>query len=268
MNDSLDDSILIGWMRAYLTDPDCIDDDALRIRVEAALADPATRRRMEEDAAFDHRFGKSLREYDAPHGLLTRILVEHGAESGPASTPATGERGRWFHFGAFGMTAAALIIVAVSFTFFRPMQIPASAESAGEFFVEELVNSIELAVQSPIDARRIGRLSEAHTFLAHHGYNNPAAPPPSLRDEQSFSCRVLESKGMKIAMICFQTEDGVVHLISFPARDVPNRGVLTGPGGRPVLRSVGEHSVASWVNDGEVHMLLSRMDLAKLASRL
>lgn len=267
MNDSLDDSILLGWMRAHLTDPDCIDDDALRIRVEAALADPAMRRRMEEDAAFDDRFRDSLREHHAPQGLLTRILIEHGAESGPGAAPAA-ERGRWFHFGAFGMTAAALIIVAVSFTFFRPLQNPASAAGGDEFFVEELVNSIELAVQSPIDARRIGRLSEAHTFLAHHGHTNPAAPPPSLRNEQSFSCRVLESKGMKIAMICFQTEDGVVHLISFPARDVPNRGMLTGPGGRPVLRSVGEHSVASWVNDDEVHMLLSRMDLAKLASRL
>ncbi|MCC5804987.1 MAG: hypothetical protein JJU00_01545 [Opitutales bacterium] len=274
MNDTPDDNTLLEWMRAYTADPRMIADDALRARVQAALEDPAMRRRMGDEEDFDRAFRESLHAYQPPPGLLTRILVEQGAAAaGPRPAAEDASRGRWFHFGAFGAAAAALVAVAVSLTFFQPAAGPEQPVAATEamragFSVERFVNSIESAVQSPVEARRVAHLSEAYSLLSSHGINNPSAPPAGLRDEDTVTCRVLENEGMKIAMICFQTDDGIVHMFTFPARDIANRETLTSPGGRPVLRSVGDHSVASWVRDEEVHMLLSRMDLAKLASRL
>ncbi len=278
MNDNADDNALLEWMRAYTSDPSLLEDAALRARVEAALEDPAMRRRMDEEDSFDRVFRDGVNACQPPPGLLTRILVEQGAAAGPRAVAEDAPRSRWFHFGAFGTAAAALVAVAVSLTFFQPgpasdPAVAASRTAVAEpmragFSIEQFVRSIEGAVQSPVDSRRVGHLSEAYSLLASHGINNPSAPPAGLRDEETVTCRVLENEGMKIAMICFQTDDGVVHMFTFPARNITNRETLTSPGGRPVLRSVGEHSVASWVRDDEVHMLLSRMDLAKLASRL
>ncbi len=273
MNEFSEDNTLLEWMRAYTIDPNLIEDDVLRDRVKAALEDPAMRRRIDEEDTFDRAFRDSLNSYQPPPGLLTRILVEQGAATGPRPAAEDPPRGSWFHFGAFGTAAAALIAVAVSITFFRPAAGPEQPVAAAEtmragFSVEQFVRSIEGAVQSPVEARRVAHLSEAYSLLSSHGISNPSAPPAGLRDEDTVTCRVLENEGMKIAMICFQTDDGVVHMFTFPARNISNRETLTSPGGRPVLRSVGEHSVASWVRDDEVHMLLSRMDLAKLASRL
>ncbi len=279
MNRSLDRETLLEWVRAYQADPTLVEDEHIQAQIDAALLDPKMQALMSESGTFDEIIREKIAQSPVPSGLLTRILVSHepaGGLSQPRSASTVSTQGRWLHWTAFGAAAAAILALTLTFTFSPPKQsFPQVARAQTTFetfqsasFLESLVQALGTGTLNPVEAQNIRQFSDAQAFLTAHGRLPPKSPPKGLSSDETFSCRLIETQGMKLNMICFDTEDGVVHLFTFAARDLPEQELMARPGSGPVLRSVGDHSVASWVEGDDVHMLVSRMGLSKLATRL
>ena len=279
MNGSLDRETLLEWIRAYQADPTLVEDEPIRAQVEAALLDPEVKALVEASIAFDEIVRQKVAQSPVPSGLLTRILVSNAPASdlNVAHPPsAVSPAFRWLHWGAFGAAAAAILALTLTFTFSPPGQhSPQVAQAQTSLaplqsaaFLDSLVEAIGTGTLQPVEAQSIRQFSEAQAFLTSHGRLPPKSPPKGLASADTFSCRLIESQGLELNMICFDTEDGVVHLFTFAARDLPETELIAPPGRGPVLRSVGDHSVASWMEGDDVHMLVSRMGLSKLATRL
>jgi len=106
--------------------------------LEAALGDRELRQWWDAEQSFDRAFRSKLAEVPVPADLPSRILAAAAKEKKTAAVrvvkaPAESSSGRNFwHWSAFSGAAAAVLFLAVLFTFLAPPQVSAEAAPTPE----------------------------------------------------------------------------------------------------------------------------------------
>lgn len=98
-------------------------------------------------------------------------------------------------------------------------------------------------------------LDDATMHLAHAGAATPCGLPASIRSMAFIGCKVIEWRGRKVGMTCFDCgKRDVVHVFTVALdafREVPPAEELS----KPVVCC--ERETAGWINDGRLHLAIA-----------
>lgn len=260
-----DPDYLLECLLAAEREPALLDDPVFMATVEAARTDPVVMRAFRDAREFDDVFRARINEAPVPSGLRDRLLSlapakGAGTTGAPMPEVIAPPRSFWTNFGhwsAFGGAAAAVAILAISLTFFRP---PAVADWDPTF--RDFVYNLESTAGQDENLNPISQWTEVRTHLASMGSPSPERPPRGICPSRTVGCKTLEVRGAKAGMICFDTEHGILRLYTFRRSEVPLKNCIDAP----EIRRIGDHTVAAWSKDGEVFMLLGDLDVQLMAS--
>jgi len=107
-------------------------------------------------------------------------------------------------------------------------------------------------------------LAEVRRWLAQNGSHGDLVLPAGLGGRPSLGCRLLDWKGHKVSLVCFELQNKkVAHLLvvdSAAFKDAPTQ--------TPVFKQVGDLATASWTRGGKTYIVAgkgaSEADLMKL----
>lgn len=223
--------------------------DACADGMEAALADRALRQWWEQEQSFDRAFGRKLREVPVPADLSKRILAaaarveaEKPRENGQA--PA---RNGW-HWSAFAGAAAAVLFVALFYTFaFKPFAQPTTTPE-----LENLMAQLETMLsERTAEIHPENSFTELVKFLETGGAPIPKFIPAGLPQQDGFACANLKVGDVPVGMMCFKVEGGVYHIFTVQRKDLPQQPDLP----REVVRRMGSHCCATWTREDQLYIL-------------
>ncbi|HSH09667.1 MAG TPA: hypothetical protein VK995_04730 [Oceanipulchritudo sp.] len=233
-------------------------DPEVRQALELAAADPELAELRRQIEAFDRSLAQRLQSIQAPSDLPERILAAAKARN---STLADRSPSRpaavlmsWFHPAAFAAAAAIIILLALSFTFWKRPQPAAHTEMvmAGTDLMQTA--HALYASLSPSFKSRDG--SEILDYLKTKGGTIPARLPGNIAWDKSFACDVVEVNGTKVSIICFKAPDDSrsMHLFTFHRADFPEFDCPTSPNN---VCHEGGCCCTSWGDEEQIHVLFS-----------
>lgn len=260
-----DPDFLLECLLAGERDPTLLEDAAFMATVEAARTDPTVMRTFRAARIFDEDFRTKVNQAPVPEDLRARLLSLAPAKGATAEVAPTTEViapppsfwSNFVHWSAFGGAAAAIALLAISLTFFRP---PAVADWDPSF--RDFVYNLESTAGQDEELNPIHQWTEVRSHLASLGSPSPERPPRGICPSRTVGCKALEVRGAKAGMICFDTEHGILRLYTFRRAEVPLKNCIDAP----EIRRVGDHTVAAWSKDEEVFMLLGDLDAQLMAS--
>ena len=99
-------------------------------------------------------------------------------------------------------------------------------------------------------------LAEVKDWLATTHDFRDYTVPVALASHPSLGCEKIDWNGHEVYLICFNIEDEIVHLFSFPeGTNVADAPTADGPG---TFRQVGKWATTSWQKDGQVYLISTR----------
>lgn len=230
-------------------------DQEVRRALELAQQDPELSALQASIRDFDQAFGRKLLEVDVPASLKDDILA--AARRSPATPAADSGPDRkliaWFHPAAFGIAAAIIIFLALSFTFWNRPGSAASEPSMATF--APLIQTTDTLYARMNPSFRSEDSRQILDYLRNQGGLVPTAMPPRLPLENSFACDVIQYNGATVSLICFKAPDGngKLHLFTFSRADFPGIKVPE----QPQLRTSAPGAKAVWASGPSIHVLYS-----------
>lgn len=218
-----------------------------RLKHDAGLNDWFAKRRT-----GDERISKALCAVPVPGGLRERLLKLESTR-GVASTP-------WMRRQVVKALAAAALIGIATFLwrmFFR------SPTAGGTWQDQALAQVAQLDSGALHLDRETNDYDTIKNYLQQQGSPVPGDLPGHLTANPRVGCKVIEVKGHKATVVCFEIAPGLLaHLV------VLNVGpeVSKVPVGHPAFDSEGKWQMASWSDGKKTYMLGTRADREKLAS--
>ena len=237
-------------------------DPEVRAALQMADADPGLARLQEQTREFDDKVRDQMRRIEIPADLRQRILDSAGSTApGPADIPAPSPSGKllpWLHPAAFAAAAAIVILLALTFTFWRKPEVPLNPNEERPTLALADSNLIQTARTLYASMRprfKSGDGSEIRNFLSDQGGIIPVHLPEDIPWDKSFACDVLEINGTKVSIICFTAPDNSrsMHLFTFQRADFPNVEVPR----KPRICTKGAPCGAAWRDEEQIHVLFS-----------
>ena len=236
-------------LSAYRSGGQDAGNPAFREALEQAKRDPELGRWFAAEQAKDSRIGAKLRmSIETPENLKAQILAQ-----AKIVRPEFGRDRRPWHF---AIAAGLVLLLTLATIWFRSSDIGFTQYRAemAEFAGLHL-DRLDLMARDVTEIRR---------WLAQKDSHEDLVLPSGLTGKPSLGCRLLEWKGHKVSLICFELENRQVgHLL------VINDGAFRdAPGASPEFQQVGEVATASWSRGGKTYVVASKgasqLELLKL----
>lgn len=193
---------------------------------------------FEEQQAFDRVVTAKLRSAPVPEDLRASILA--GRKVIPA--PAVWRR-RTALFAAVAAVLAALMI---------PWMLESQGKPSFGSFQSDSVAFLDTLNHLDMTSKDVESI---RAWLAGNGGNKQFELLPKLAKKPGLGCRVIDWKGNKVTLICFNTShDGKfseVHMLVLDSKAVKNPP----PDGQPEFAHKGNWETASWSKDGLSYFL-------------
>ena len=226
------------------------NDPRFREALEQAQRDPVLARWFANEQALDSRISAKVKASIAtPAHLKARLLAQV-----KIIRPVV-----WWKRPALRLALAAsltvlLTVTAVWSTSERKEGF-ARYRTAMAGFVATKIDRLDLMSRDVAEVRRWLAQKESHGDLVL---------PAGLKGRPSLGCRLLDWKGHKVSLVCFELENKqVAHLLvvdSAAFKDAPTES--------PVFNQVGNVATASWSRGGKTYIVASKeasqTDLMKL----
>ena len=208
--------------------PDLYDDRDPQIAGALARAkeDPELKAWLEEEIAFDYRFGATLKCTPADRSGLDELLATGRRELLVA-------RPRAFRKTALLAAAAVLVLSAISVKYFffpPPVQFPALGERSASGFRDHMAY---FATQRFVLDETTSDLEQARAWLAERDLPVYGTTPSQIARFKGMGCKAIDWNGLKVSLVCFlNKDDELVHLFVintgvFPRVDPVRLGTLT-----------------------------------------
>lgn len=237
---------------AMLNDVEIPED--LRESLFAALAGEAQSAELDE---ADASFAGALLSINAPTGLREQILNAMEAESAigkvvPMAQSTPNRVSRWL---ATAAVAAAVVLGA-----FVALKVP-----TGNGVSPALVERSAIGLfDASFSLDEMGTKPESlKTWLASHELPTPGVLPAGLESSPSLGCKEIEIGGKPASLICFESKEGVVHLIVLKREDVKSSLPAMADADCIGCKKTGWARV-SWEEDDKALFLLGEMDKERL----
>lgn len=203
--------------------------------------DPELARWFQEECALNERMRAAVQSLRPPAHLRDTLLLTEKVSRMPAPRA-------WWTRPAWVAAAAALVLLTGLAVFaLRPERSPLTlAGVTAEIGRMQREDSISLGAMTndPEQARR--------WLKANDGRHNFAIPA-GLAGKPSLGCQVLDVRGNKVSLVCFQVGGGeIVHLLVMDRREFADAPVI----GKLMLIQEGELAFASW-SDAECTYILA-----------
>lgn len=241
-------------LEAYRPGQDLETDPEVRAALDATSGNAGLQAWRASVQAFDAAFGAQLRGVPVPEGLQARILEARSRQGKSPSAGQTGKLLKWIHPAALAAAAAIIILLALSFTFWRQPG-GSAAPVAAQPEIPGLAETTRTLYASLSPSFKSQRGEEIQRYIQQHGGMVPENPPSGFTWDRSFACDIVDVNGKKVSIICFkpQGREEVVHLFTFHREDFPNEQIPASPWLRPLD---GAHS-ATWGDEKAIHVLVS-----------
>lgn len=237
-------------LQAYRPGGRDANDPRFREALEQAQRDPELARWFANEQALDSRISAKFKASIATPAHLKAQLLAQTKILRPVA---------WWKQPALRLALAACLAVlvtvaAVWFTSGRSDGFAKYRTTMAEFAGNKL-DRLDLMSRDVTEVRRWLAQKESHGDLVL---------PAGLNGRPSLGCRLLDWKGHKVSLVCFELENKqVAHLLvvdSAAFKDAPTES--------PVFNQVGNVATASWSRGGKTYIVASKeasqTDLMKL----
>jgi len=237
-------------LQAYRPGGQDANDSRFREALEQAQHDPELARWFANEQALDSRISAKVRASITPPTHLKSQLLAQRKIVRPVS---------WWRRPVWQLAAAACLalVVTIAAVWLKP------ASSIG--FVQYRADMAEFAGKKLDRLDLMSRdMAEVRRWLAQKEWHGDLVLPAGLDGRPSLGCRLLDWKGHKVTLVCFELENKqVAHLLvvdSAAFKDAPTES--------PVFNQVGEVATASWSRGGRTYLVAStggnQLDLMRL----
>ncbi len=227
-------------LQAYRPGGQDANDPRFREALEQAQRDPELARWFANEQALDSRIsGKLKASLATPAHLKAQLLAQRKIVQSTV----------WWKQPVWQLAAAACLallvtVAAVWFTSGRSEGFAKYRTAMTEFAGNKL-DRPDLMSRDVTEVRRWLAQKESHGDLVL---------PVGLNGRPSLGCRLLDWKGHKVSLVCFELENKqVAHLLvvdSSAFRDAPTES--------PVFNQVGNVATASWSRGGKTYIVASQ----------
>lgn len=235
-------------LRVYRVDGRDAHDPQFRKALEMLNHDPELARWFAREQALDIRLAAKFRAFPVPSDLKNQLLAARKL----APRPTGWRRPAWFSAAA----AVALLI------FLGALWLTTRGSRQFEQFRNAMVQA-SMDMEQHVSVKDLD-LANARQWLAEHGGRVEFPLPAGLRDHPKVGCRIVEWRGHKVSLLCFQLNGGQhVDLFVIAEKDLP--GLLRSSAPQFAMR--GDVTTASWRYDGYLYVMAgqgSKADLERL----
>lgn len=237
-------------LQAYRPGGQDANDPRFREALEQAQRDPELVRWFANEQALDSRISTKFQAAIKPPAHLKSQLLAQRKIVRPVA---------WWKMPACQLAAAACLALLVTFSvlWFKSTgqtQFAAYRNEMADFAGHKL-DRLDLMSRDVAEVRRWLAQKESHDDLVL---------PAGLNGRPSLGCRLLDWKGHKVSLVCFELENKqVAHLLvvdSAAFKDAPTKSL--------VFNQVGKVATASWSRGGKTYVMASKeasqTDLMKL----
>jgi hypothetical protein len=237
-------------LQAYRPGGQDANDPRFREALAQAQRDPELARWFANEQALDSRISTKVKaSITPPAHLKSRLLAQRRIVSPVA----------WWKRPVWQLAAAACLalVVTIAAIWLKP------DHSNG--FAQYRVDMAEFAGKKLDRLDLMSRdMEEVRRWLAQKESHGDLVLPVGLNGRPSLGCRLLDWKGHKVSLVCFELENKqVAHLLvvdSAAFKDAPTKS--------PVFNQVGDVATASWSRGGKTYVVASKggnePDLIKL----
>ncbi len=237
-------------LQAYRPGGQDANDPRFREAQEQAQRDPELARWFANEQALDSRISTKVKASITPPAHLRSQLLAQRKLIRPVA---------WWKMPAWQLAVAACLamLVTIGVLWFK---------SAGETQFAAYRNEMADFAGHKLD--RLDLMSrdvpELRRWLAQKESHGDLVLPAGLDGRPSLGCRLLDWKGHKVSLVCFELENKqIAHLLvvdSSAFKDTPTES--------PVFNQVGNVATASWSRGGKTYVVASKeasqTDLMKL----
>jgi hypothetical protein len=237
-------------LQAYRPGGQDANDPRFREALDQAQRDPELARWFANEQALDSRISAKVKTAIKPPAHLKSQLLAQRKIVRPVV---------WWKMPAWQLAAAACLalLVTIGVLWFKPAgqaQFAAYRTSMAEFAGNKL-DRLDLMSHDVAEVRR---------WLAQRESHGDLVLPAGLNGRPSLGCRLLDWKGHKVSLVCFELGNKqVAHLLV-----VDSAAFQDAPTESPVFNQVGNVATASWSRDGKTYVVASKeasqTDLMKL----
>lgn len=227
-------------LSAYRPDGADANDPVFAEALAQVRRDPELARWFAAERALDERMHAALRSARPPANLKDALLLTEKVSRLPA-------RRAWWTQPAW-LAAAAAVVLSAGLTFFplrpdrEPMTLAGVTSEMARMQREERI-SLGAMTSDPEQVRR---------WLKAHDGPHEFTVPAGLASQTRIGCQVLDIRGHKVSLICFQIGGGeMVHLLVIDRRHLADPPVV----GKPWLLQEGELAFASWSDDDRTYVI-------------
>lgn len=227
-------------LQAYRPGGQDANDPQFREALEQAQRDPELARWFANEQALDSRISAKLKASVTPPAHLKSQLLAQRKIVRPVA---------WWRQPAWQLAAAACValLVTIAAVWLKPGHSPGFAQYRNEMaeFAGHKLDRLDLMSHDVAEVRRWLSQKESHGDLVI---------PAGLDGRPSLGCRLLEWKGQKVSLICFELANKqVAHLL------VIDRTALKGaPTESPVFNQVGDVATVSWSRGDKTYVVASK----------
>ncbi len=225
-------------------------DPAFAEALAQARQDPQLRTWFEDVQQFDQAIAGKLREVAVPANLRSTILA--GAKFS--------EPRRWWRGSRIWAVAAVIAVCASAFAFWLGKDSGLDSWQTDSLAVLEGIEAgtTDLDIENPQPAHLI-------EWLRAKAAPVPAAVPNALAAHPTFGCKMIDTNGRKVSLLCFNLGDREqAHLFTTPRAGLK----LAPPEQHPIFSRHRNWNLASWRSGEDVHMLATELDETRLRALL
>ncbi|MFQ3168934.1 MAG: hypothetical protein ACI8QI_001490 [Limisphaerales bacterium] len=226
-------------LQAYRPGSEDAADPQFAEALEVARQTPELTRWLDEETALDEALGRKLQDTPIPADLKEKILVGRKLIQ---ATP-------WWRQRAWLAAAASVALLLGLLVSLQSPAIP------GQEFADYRHSMIEFA-QHRMDGLdyKSEAIPDIRQWLASRSAHGGFVAPASLAGLLAKGCRLLQWNDQQVALICFSTDAGLVHLYVLDQDEM--RGVPSSE--QPVVRTLGDWQTTGWSQGGKVYLAASR----------
>jgi hypothetical protein len=237
-------------LQAYRPGGQDANDPRFREALEQARRDPELARWFANEQALDSRisakFNRSIRP---PAHLKSQLLAQRKIVRPLA----------WWKKPVWQLAVAACLalIVTIATVWLKPAHSIGFVQYRNEMadFAGHKLDRLDLMS---------GDMAEVRRWLAQRESHGDLVLPAGLDGRPSLGCRLLDWKGHKVSLICFELKNRqVAHLLV-----VDSDAFKNAPPESPVFNQIGEVATVSWSREGKTYVVASKggnqLDLMKL----
>lgn len=212
------------------------------------------------DSKIDEAFISAITGIEVPVDLREKVIeaMQHTAKI---------ERGSfgWKRVGIPLAAAAGIALALILVDGGKPDEALAKFHAAERIAVEELQSGFVRIHDSPLFSldQQASEMPQLISYLREKGLPcGGGCLPPGLEGVKGLGCRELVIDGKRGSLICFDTENGTVHLVIFRRADVADHLPEME---NPVIEQSGDWAKATWHKEKYAFFLMAMTDKSSLA---